>query len=134
MGGSLQPAAPREGRYRGELYDLGFDKPETHVVEQGGALHFAFYADRWDGPVTLRGLAAGRWTLRDSLTGKSLGVVNADKPTLPVRFTHSLLIQARPDTADTLPVAFAGKVSGVATDGFSARLAMVRCARHLLPP
>lgn len=107
-----------EGRYRGELYDLGFDKPETHVVEQGGALHFAFYAERWDGPVTLRGLGSGRWKLRDSLTGKELGVVSADKPTLPVRFTHSLLIQARPEVPDTLPVAFAAKVSQVGGDGF----------------
>ncbi|MGQ3053720.1 MAG: alpha-galactosidase [Roseateles sp.] len=107
-----------EGRYRGELYDLGFDKPETHVVEQGGALHYAFYAERWDGLVTLRGLNSGRWKLRDSLTGKELGVVSADKPALPVRFAHSLLIEARPDAPDTLPVAFAGKVSEVGADGF----------------
>ncbi|WP_082532458.1 alpha-galactosidase [Pelomonas sp. Root1237] len=107
-----------EGRYRGELYDLGFDQPETHVVEQGGALHYAFYAERWDGPVTLRGLAHGRWKLRDSLTGKELGVVSADKPTLPVRFTHSLLIEARPETPDSLPIAFAAKVSQVGADGF----------------
>ncbi|MDR7333764.1 alpha-galactosidase [Roseateles asaccharophilus] len=107
-----------EGRYRGELYDLGFDKPETHVVERGGALHYAFYAERWDGPVTLRGLNAGRWTVRDSLSGKELGKVTADKPTLPVRFTHSLLIEAQPDAPDTLPVAFAGPVKQVGADGF----------------
>ncbi|MDR7272445.1 alpha-galactosidase [Pelomonas saccharophila] len=107
-----------EGRYRGELYDLGFDKPETHVIEQGGALHYAFYAERWDGPVTLRGLGAGRWTLRDVLTGKELGQISADKPTLPVRFTHSLLIEARPVLPDTLPVAFAGPVSHMGADGF----------------
>lgn len=110
-----------EGRYRGELYDLGFDKPETHVVEQGGALHYAFYADRWEGPVTLRGLTGsgtGRWTVRDSLTGKPLGTVTADKPTLSVRFTHSLLIEAQPEVPDTLPVAFAGAVKQVGADGF----------------
>lgn len=107
-----------EGRYRGELYDLGFDKPETHVVERSGALHYAFYAERWDGPVTLRGLSAGSWTVRDSLTGKALGKVTADKPTLPVRFTHSLLIEAKPELLDTLPVAFAASVKQVGTDGF----------------
>jgi alpha-galactosidase len=110
-----------EGRYRGELYDLGFDKPETHVVEQGGALHYAFYAERWDGPVTLRGLAGsstGRWTVRDSLSGKALGTVSADKPTLPVRFSHSLLIEAQPEAPDALPVAFAGRVAQVGGDGF----------------
>lgn len=107
-----------EGRYRGALYDLGFDKPEAHVVEQGGALHYAFYAERWEGPVTLRGLGAGRWTVRDSLTGEELGMVTADKPTLSVRFTHSLLIEARPDAPDTLPIAFAGAVKQVGADGF----------------
>lgn len=107
-----------EGRYRGELYDLGFDKPETHVVERSGALHYAFYAERWDGPVTLRGLSAGKWTVRDSLSGQALGTVTADKPTLPVRFTHSLLIEARPESADTLPIAFAGKLAQVGADGF----------------
>lgn len=107
-----------EGRYRGELYDLGFDKPETHVVERSGALHYAFYAERWEGPVTLRGLSAGLWIVRDSLTGKDLGRVTADKPTLPVRFTHSLLIEARPEVPDALPVAFAGKVAQVGADGF----------------
>jgi len=107
-----------EGRYRGELYDLGFDKPEAHVIEQGGALHYAFYAERWDGPVTLRGLSTGRWTLRDAVTGKELGKVAADRPTLPVSFTHSLLIEARPEVPDTLPVAFAGGVAQLAPDGF----------------
>lgn len=110
-----------EGRYRGELYDLGLDKPETHVVEQGGALHYAFYADRWDGPVTLRGLPPGRWTLRDSLSGQVLGQVSADGavlPVVPLRFTHSLLIEARPEQPDTRPVAFAGPVAQVGADGF----------------
>lgn len=107
-----------EGRYRGELYDLAFDKPETHVVEQGGALHYAFYADTWDGAVTLRGLGAGRWTVRDSVTCRELGKVSADRPTLPARFTHSLLVEAHPEAPDTLPVAFAGRVAQVGADGF----------------
>ena len=34
----------RAGTYRGELYDIGFDKPETHVVEKSGRLYYAFYA------------------------------------------------------------------------------------------
>ena len=107
-----------EGRYRGELYDLAFDQPETHVVEQAGALHYAFYADRWDGVVALRGLGPGVWTLRDALSGETLGKVTAARPTLPVRFTHSLLIEARPETPDTLPVAFAGKIAQPGADGF----------------
>lgn len=107
-----------EGRYRGELYDLGFDKPETHVVEQGGALHYAFYAERWDGPVTLRGLGPGRWRVRDSLTGQELGAVSAAQPVLALRFTHSLLVEVRPELPDALPVAFAGRLAAPGADGF----------------
>lgn len=107
-----------EGRYRGELYDLGFDKPETHVVQQGGAMHYAFYADQWDGAIALRGLGPGTWTVRESLSGKVLGKVTTASPTLPIRFGHSLLIEARPDLPDALPVAFAGRVAQVAPDGF----------------
>src|SRR4029077_16681762 len=32
------------GHYRGELSDIGFDKPETHVVEKSGRLYYALYA------------------------------------------------------------------------------------------
>ncbi|WP_338763221.1 alpha-galactosidase [Massilia sp. METH4] len=107
-----------EGRYRGDLYDLAFDKPETHVVEQGGALHYAFYAPRWDGTVVLRGLGPGTWTVRDALTGTSLGTVTAAQPALAVRFVHSLLVEVRPDLPDALPVAFAASIAGVGADGF----------------
>ena len=44
------------GTYRGELYDIGFDRPETHAIEKDGRLYYAFFADRWSGPVALRGL------------------------------------------------------------------------------
>ena len=80
----------------------------------GGPIGSALGGASWG----LSGLAAGRWTLRDSLSGQALGVVSADKPTLPLKFTHSLLIEAHPEAADLLPVAFAGKVAQVAGDGF----------------
>ena len=54
-----------QGTYRGELYDIGFDKPEAHVVEKAGRFYYAFYAPQWHGPVTLRGLKAGRYRMRD---------------------------------------------------------------------
>ena len=84
-----------EGSYRGELYDIAFDKPETHVVEKGGVLHYAFYADEWTGPVTLRGLSAGDWVIEDYVEGRPLGTVNAARPTLSVSFKNNLLILAR---------------------------------------
>ena len=66
-----------EGQYRGELYDIGFDRPEAHVVAKDGRLYYAFYADRWHGPVELRGLGGGRYSVTDYWNDRTLGVVSA---------------------------------------------------------
>ena len=84
-----------QGTYRGELYDIAFDKPETHVVEKDGALYFAFYADTWHGPVTLRGLSRGDWVVDDYVEGRPLGTVSASRPVLDVAFNGHLLVRAR---------------------------------------
>jgi alpha-galactosidase len=83
-----------QGEYRGELYDIGFDKPETHVVEKSGRLYYAFYAHSWSGPVSLRGLAPGRYRLRDYFHGNELGEVQAPGATLPLEFERFLLLEA----------------------------------------
>jgi alpha-galactosidase len=85
-----------KGTYRGELYDIGFDKPETHVVEKSGRLYYALYARRWDGPVTIRGLATGRYRLRDYFNGRELGEIAAPSGKLNVAFDRYLLIEASP--------------------------------------
>jgi alpha-galactosidase len=84
------------GEYRGELYDIGFDKPEAHVVAKGGTLHYAFYADQWDGTVELRGLGRGRYRLTDPFTGASLGTVDARHNTVKLTFERFQLIVAKP--------------------------------------
>jgi alpha-galactosidase len=84
------------GEYRGELYDIGFDKPEAHVVTKGGALHYAFYADRWDGTVELRGLGRARYRLTDPFNGVSLGTVDARHNTVKLTFDKFQLIVAKP--------------------------------------
>ncbi|MBC6462541.1 glycoside hydrolase family 36 protein [Actinomadura sp. HBU206391] len=83
------------GEYRGELYDIGFDKPEAHVVEKGATLHYAFYADQWNGTVELRGLGRGRYRLTDPFTGASLGTVDARHNTVKLAFEKFQLIVAR---------------------------------------
>jgi alpha-galactosidase len=85
-----------KGEYLGGLYDIGFDKPEGHAIRAGGKMHYAFYADSWSGPVTLRGLPAGRQRLTDSFTGAPLGTVSGPIATLPARFEHFLLVEAAP--------------------------------------
>lgn len=84
------------GEYRGELYDIGFDKPEAHVVAKDKTLHYAFYADRWHGKVELRGLGRSRYRLTDPFNGVSLGTVDAQHNTVKVTFEQFQIIVAEP--------------------------------------
>jgi alpha-galactosidase len=86
-----------EGEYVGGLYDIGFDRPEAHVVRKGDALYYAFFAPRHAGTVELRGLEPSRsYAVRDYVDGVELGTVEGPVATLPVRFTRSLLVEAKP--------------------------------------
>jgi alpha-galactosidase len=85
-----------QGRYLGGLYDIGFDRPEAHVVVKDGRWYYAFYADRWDGPVELRGLAGGRYAVVDYWTGATIGSASATENRLPVSFRKFLLLEATP--------------------------------------
>jgi alpha-galactosidase len=87
------------GTYMGGLYDIGFDRPEAHVVEKDGKLHFAFYADKWNGPIELRGLGKRSYTLTDMFTGKAMGRVSGQAPKISASFEKFLLIEASPAKA-----------------------------------
>ena len=84
------------GQYRGELYDIGFDKPEAHAVEKNGKLYYAFYADTWNGEVELRGLSKKRYKLTDYYNDKALGEVTPAANRIPASFERFLLIEATP--------------------------------------
>jgi alpha-galactosidase len=89
-----------QGVYRGTLYDIGFDKPETHVVEKDGVLYYAFYAPRWSGAIDIRGLTAGRaYRLRDYFNDRDLGQLAAGQKRLNVSFERFLLVEAVPVAA-----------------------------------
>jgi len=85
-----------EGRYRGELYDIGFDKPEAHAITKDGRCYYAFYAERWNGPVELRGLGEGRYTVTDLWAGRTIGSVSATANRLSVAFERFLMLEATP--------------------------------------
>ncbi len=85
-----------KGEYLGELYDIGFDKPEAHCIKKGQAMYYAFYAPSWDGPVELRGLSLGEYQVTDYVNRRNLGMVRGPKGHLRVAFKHSLLIEAEP--------------------------------------
>jgi alpha-galactosidase len=86
-----------QGRYRGELYDIGFDRPEAHAIAKDGRLYYAFYAPAFEGEVELRGLSAAGYSVRDYVAGRDLGRVRGPLARLPVRFRDYLLLEARPD-------------------------------------
>ena len=105
---SLTPAKEREwrrwvriyeahrlpaGSYVGGLYDIGFDRPETHVIRKGDTLFYAFYAKKFEGKLTLRGLKGkGKFTVFDYEHQKRLGEVEADRPEIRVAFEKHLLL------------------------------------------
>ena len=89
-----------KGRYLGSLYDIGFDKPEGHAIAKDGALHYAFFADHWNGPIELRGLDTGLYRLTEPLTGKDLGTAGPTDHRLTAKFDHALLVEARPMTGN----------------------------------
>ncbi len=88
-----------QGEYLGSLYDIGFDRPEAHVVRKGDALYYAFFAPGFDGSLELRGLDARAYRLTDYVNGRDLGVVHGPSANVAARFDQSLLIEARPELA-----------------------------------
>lgn len=85
-----------EGEYLGALYDIGFDKPETHCIRKGGVMYYAFFAPEWNGTVELRGLGSGQYAVIDYVNNKRLGMVNGPDGKMQVAFRHALLVALRP--------------------------------------
>jgi len=85
-----------KGQYLGQLYDIGFDLPETHAIRKDKNMYYAFFANHWKGPVELRGLEDRSYTVTDYVTGKSLGTVAGHAAHLPVEFDKHLLLEVAP--------------------------------------
>jgi alpha-galactosidase len=85
-----------DGDYDGTLYDIGFDRPEAHVVRKGESLYYAFYAPSFDGAVELRGLQGRSYHVRDYVNDRDLGQVQGPVAHLGVAFDRSLLLEVRP--------------------------------------
>ena len=85
-----------KGIYLGELYDIGFDKPETHAVSKDGKMFYALYAPDWDGTVELRGLKAETYVVKDYVNNIELGEVTGPIAPLLVKFNQYLLIECTP--------------------------------------
>lgn len=83
--------------YRGELYDIGYDKPETHAIRKGDTMNYAFYADKWDGEIELRGLENKTYKIIDYVNNKFISNVKGNNPKIKVKFDKYLLIKAVAD-------------------------------------
>jgi alpha-galactosidase len=82
--------------YRGELYDIGYDIPEAHVIQKEDTMHYAFYRKEWDGVIELRGLEASRYRVRDYVNKKELGTISKNEPRMKFSFKDNLLIEVYP--------------------------------------
>ena len=85
-----------KGTYIGSLYDIGYDKPETHVIQKGDTLYYAFYSDNWKGKISLKGLKEGNFTITDYENNLDLGEITSSKPELNATFKNHLLIKVIP--------------------------------------
>jgi alpha-galactosidase len=85
------------GEYIGTLYDIGFDRPEAHVVRKNASMFYAFFAPQWQGKITLRGLSNRAYHVTDYVDGTDLGTVRGPEAALDVHFEKHLLLQAEPE-------------------------------------
>jgi alpha-galactosidase len=86
-----------EGEYLGSLYDIGFDRPEAHVVRKGNVLYYAFYGKQFEGTLELRGLGPVTYRVSDYVGARDLGQVKGPTGRITATFEGSLLLEARPD-------------------------------------
>jgi alpha-galactosidase len=82
-----------EGRYL-NLYDIAFDKPETHVIRKGDSFYYSFFTPKhFDGTVQLRGLSAGLYKAYDLYSGKLIEQFSSKDPYLAINFDRYLIIK-----------------------------------------
>ncbi len=78
------------------LYDIAYDKPETHVIRKGDTLYYAFYADSWNEEIELRGLEMTTYKVYDYVNQLELGAVSGPVAKFSPHFENYLLIECVP--------------------------------------
>ena len=85
------------GEYLGALYDIGFDRPETHAIRKNNEMYYAFFAPHWEGKLELRGLEDRDYQIVDYENNKDLGKVHGPTASISADFKKHLLLEARPE-------------------------------------
>jgi len=84
------------GIYHGELYDIGFDRPEAYAIERRGEMYYSFYADKFEGEIEIRGLDKNAsYDIFDYENEVRLGGVTGENAKLNVKFNGHLLVVAK---------------------------------------
>ncbi len=82
-----------KGKYL-NLYDIVYDKPETHVIEKGDTLYYAFYANEWNGEIKLKGLESKRYTVCEYTADETKTYeIDGENPIISPSFEGSYLIE-----------------------------------------
>jgi alpha-galactosidase len=84
-----------KGRYL-NLYDVAYDKPETHVILKNDTLYYAFYADLWKGAIELRGMEHKKYNVFDYENKVNLGTVEGPNGKISPDFKEHLLLECVP--------------------------------------
>lgn len=83
-----------QGTYRGDLYDIGYDYPETHCIQKEDTMYYAFYNPDFDGTLTFRGLNPNKkYKVYDYFNNKDLGRVTGSQPKLKIDFKEFQMIE-----------------------------------------
>lgn len=86
---------PSDGEYL-NLYDLAFDRPETHAIKKQGQIYYGFFAEHFKDTIELRGLDDRPYRIIDYVNKRELGVVIGKDARLDVSFSGALLVVAIP--------------------------------------
>jgi alpha-galactosidase len=78
------------------LYDIAYDKPETHVIRKGDTLYYAFYADSWNNEVELRGLQKATYKVYDYVNQREMGTLSGPVAKFSPHIEDYLLIECVP--------------------------------------
>jgi alpha-galactosidase len=78
--GAYERDWPSEGEYR-NLYDIAFDRPETHLLARGDTLYYGFFPAGGENSssVELRGLGKRTYDLTAFPTGEHLATVRGPR-------------------------------------------------------
>ena len=81
------------GEYIGDLYSLGFDVPECHVIRQSGRMYYSFYADSFSGEVELRGLDDRHHIVYDYVDEKVIAKLEPGENRISIDFRKYALLE-----------------------------------------